>query len=275
MIREPPAPPPRPNAVRPLLRHFQVGISSTRALPPSGGPNVVTWHTHPCAVGGPPAAAAGTGDRLWGYAPCEDLPESQLNATLDACANETAALRAGAWPPNCTSPHCPAAVAAYRRSCRYQRLPPGDPGLLLVDALARACPGDATGCAGAPYAGNGTAAVNVSLAGYATYYVMVRAISPNGLDAVSVSDGVMVDLDAPHAGPLYLSWSTPDIRDLTALAANQSLHMSWGQGWYDRAALHHFEICVATGAPCAPSLNIGLVQSYDAQVPRDGLPVQV
>ena len=226
-----------PERFRPRPPRIEVGLSTTKATPPNGYPDVVSWL--PCD----PSANASN----WSWVanatqgPCTAAAEGALPALLRECANVTAQLLQ-LQAPNCANSTCAEAVAEYLRTCNYQSLTNTDLNKTLVDELAAACgprppPCDAWGA-------SGTLAVpGLDLRAGQPYYVHVRATAASGLDIVVPSDGVV-----PDPTPLERGWiATP-----TEAAADGSLtvRVAWG-AWAD-LAVHHYEVCVAPhDSPCA------------------------
>ena len=241
-----------PARFRPRLPRIEVGLSTTKALPPAGVPDVVGWVA--CDPGPSPVPAP---------AGCEAVPAAALAQWLAACANETALLDRG-WDPardNCT---CFDAVLAYRRSCFYQGLSGTDPTRQLVDDLTAVCAPEAD-CVPWDAHGNFTAR-NLTLASHATYYVLVRATAQSGMDVVVVSDGLTVD-DTPPA----LGWL--EFTSLVTPARTFGLTAYWG-GWVDAGRLHHFEVCLGPAdVPCGSYVDVGLSSARYYELPPVWEPV--
>ena len=245
--------PPRatpPRFLEPDAPVLEVGLATTNV--PGPAPDVMPWV--PCP--GAPRA------------PCRNVSAAALGDVLRRCAPEVEQMRGGATP-NCSCARdctCGAAVAQYRSSCAYQRLPAGDSTRRLVDALHRHC--GAPGAACAPWQANGTFAVgNLSLVHGQTYFVVVRATGRAGLETVVASDGVTPDVEPPEAGPVAVSTR---VEDTGALVVDVSWH-----GWRD-LELHHYAVCVRPpAATCSAYESLGGVEQYTTRLPPVDSPVVV
>ena len=221
------------SAVPPRFRYapprLEVGVSTTRAPPPSGLPDVVPW------------VACDPGDAPVLRAACAEVAAGALEALLLSCWNETMSLERlpwerAAWDANCT---CLGALKTYRSSCIYQGLEATDPTKLLVDRLHAACAPRPPPCAPWPaHAGNFTAA-NLTLTEEGTYYVLVRATAQSGLGVVVASDGLTVDRSPPEPGWLRTA-------SYTRADGAFDVFAFWG-GWADRGRLNHYEVCIERG----------------------------
>ena len=127
-VRDRPAPPPPrralcadaalPERFRPRPPRVEVGLSTTKAVPPDGYPDVMSWV--PCDP------TANASNLSWAanltLGPCAPDAAGAFDALLEGCANVTARLLRRE-PPGC-GPACAEAVLAVVQTCEYQVPPP-------------------------------------------------------------------------------------------------------------------------------------------------------
>ena len=239
-----------PPRFQPTAPRIEVGLSTTRALPPSGVPDLVSWVACDPGEDVPVAPVA-----------CTDTAAATLEALLLSCWNETVLLERlpwnkAKWPVNCT---CLDALATYRSSCLYQRLDPRDDMKLLVDRLYAVCAPPPPACIPWQAQGNFTAA-NLTLSELSTYYVLVRSTAQSGMAVVMASDGVTIDVTEPQMGWLETS-------SYTNADGSFDIFVFWG-GWADRGQLNHYELCLGTSnAACSVYADVGLTSTHRYQLP--------
>ena len=251
---------PPPNTTQPIpprLRgrpsRIEVGISRTRAPPPGGVPDVVSWVACDPGDDAPVPSVA-----------CADIAAPTLEALLLSCWNETLLLERlpwekASWPVNCT---CLDALVTYRSSCIYQGLDKTDDTRLLVDRLHDVCAPPAPPAPCAPWQSQGNfTAVNLTLREPRTYYVLVRATAPSGIAVVVASDGVTVDRTPPSLGWLETSAYTNEDGFF-------DVFVFWG-GWADPDGfLNHYELCIGPeDAVCTAYVHVGLTSTHHFRLP--------
>ena len=241
-----------PNTTQPLAARFlpvppgiEVGISTTRAPPPSGVPDLVSWVACDPGHDVPVLSVA-----------CTDIAAPTLEALLLSCWNETGLLERlpwnpATWPVNCT---CLDALVTYRSSCIYQGLDTTDDTRLLVDRLHAVC-APPPPCTPWQSQGNFTA-VNLNLSEPRTYYVLVRATAQSGMAVVVASDGITIDRTPPQLGWLDTSAYTNEDGFF-------DVFVFWG-GWTDpNGFLNHYELCIGPeDAVCTAYVHVGLTSTH-------------
>ena len=242
---------PLPPRFLPVQPRVEVGLSTTRAPPPSGVPDLVSWV----------ACDPGDDAPVPGVA-CADIAAPALEALLLSCWNETVLLERlpwnkAEWPVNCT---CLDALVTYRSSCIYQGLDATDDTRLLVDRLHTVCAPPAPPCTPWQSRGNFTA-VNLTLSETSTYYVVVRATSQSGMAVVVASDGITIDRTPPQLGWL-------ETHSYTNEDGFFDVFVSWG-GWADpNGHINHYELCLGReDTVCTAYVHVGLTSTHHFRRP--------